>query len=102
MKEQEAIALEKKVMVVAGVSLIFQALPPIFSGALRGAGDTFYVATYSLFTITFVRPILTYLFIYKFGFGLFGAWFALSADQFLRTFFSYLRIKSGKWLEKEV
>ncbi|MDD4163815.1 MAG: MATE family efflux transporter [Eubacteriales bacterium] len=69
----------------------------IFSGCLRGAGDTKFVAFVSLISIGIGRPILTYLFCYPLGWGLIGAWISLIVDQYTRFAFSAARFTSGKW-----
>ncbi|MCQ2447264.1 MAG: hypothetical protein MJ141_10295 [Clostridia bacterium] len=45
-----------------------------------------------------MRPILSYLFIYTFSLGLYGAWYSLFIDQFTRFMCSYLRYAGGKWM----
>lgn len=69
----------------------------VYNGALRGAGDTKYVAVTSAISIGLVRPITAYIFCYPFGFGLFGAWISLLIDQYMRLGFSAYRFMSGKW-----
>jgi len=69
----------------------------VYSGALRGAGDTRYVAVVSMISIMIVRPILSYLLCYPLGFGLIGAWFGILLDQFMRLFATMPRFASGKW-----
>ncbi len=69
----------------------------IYNGALRGAGDTKYVAVTSAISIGIIRPITAYLFCYPLGFGLYGAWISLLIDQYMRLGFSAYRFMSGKW-----
>lgn len=69
----------------------------IYNGALRGAGDTRYVALTSAISIGVFRPLTAYIFCYPLGFGLFGAWISLLIDQYMRLGFSMYRFLSGKW-----
>ncbi len=69
----------------------------IYNGALRGAGDTKYVAFTSAICIGIIRPLTAYLFCYPIGLGLFGAWISLIIDQYMRLAFSIYRFKSGVW-----
>lgn len=70
----------------------------IYAGCLRGAGDTKFVALVGLICIGIERSVLTYLFIYPFGFGVTGAWLALCIDQYLRFILYNIRFSRGKWL----
>ncbi len=75
----------------------FQSSQFILAGALRGAGDTRSIAIISFITVLIVRPGLAALCIYVFGWGLKGAWYALVADQLLRSTLVLMRFNSGKW-----
>ena len=67
----------------------------IYNGALRGAGDTKFVALTSAICIGIVRPLTAYIFCYPVGLGLFGAWISLLTDQYMRLAFSMHRFVSG-------
>ena len=69
----------------------------IFSGLLRGAGDTRYIAIISLICIGLIRPFTSWLYTYPLGLGLYGAWLAMVIDQYLRLILSFRRFSSGKW-----
>lgn len=75
----------------------FQSSQFIISGALRGAGDTGFVARLTFFTVMLLRPGLALLAIRRFHLGLPGAWFAITADQILRSILIAYRYRSGKW-----
>ena len=70
----------------------------IYSGCLRGAGDTKFVALVSLISVALVRPGAGYLFCYPLGMGLIGAWIGLLLDQCVRFVMTTLRFNSGKWV----
>lgn len=74
----------------------------IYNGALRGAGDTKYVAFTSAICIGIVRPLSAYIFCYPVGWGLFGAWVSLLLDQYMRLGFSMHRFISGAWQKIKV
>ena len=52
---------------------------------LRASGKTMQVAAYSFVSITFLRPIVTYVFLHKMQMGLEGAWLSLALDQTIRA-----------------
>ncbi len=69
----------------------------VYSGGLRGAGDTKYVAITSMLSIGIFRTALAYVLITFTNMGLYGAWIALVVDQYIRLAFSAYRFNSGKW-----
>ncbi len=76
----------------------------IYNGALRGAGDTKFVAIISAVSIGFFRPIIAFLLCnpsgmipFYTGIGIYGAWISLLVDQYMRLAFSAYRFTSGKW-----
>ena len=85
--------------ILSMVALIqpFQASQFILSGALRGAGDTRYTAMVTMLTVLLLRPALAIFMINKLELGLHGAWYALVADQIVRTCLVIARYMSGKW-----
>ncbi len=76
----------------------FQASQFIFAGALRGAGDTKFTAMVTMLTVMLLRPGLAIFLINQFDLGLNGAWYALVADQLVRTSLVFYRYHSGKWV----
>lgn len=87
-----------KLFLIAAASAPFQVSQVVYNGSLRGSGDTKFVAFTSFISVAVVRPILSYLFIYTFSLGLYGAWYSLFIDQFTRFMCSYLRYAGGKWM----
>lgn len=90
-------------------AMISQNARVVFSGCLRGAGDTRYVAMVSLISVCTLRVIVTYLFCYPIhnlfptvGFDIVGAWIAFDVDAMLRHFLYQRRIKRGKWADIEI
>lgn len=91
------IALGSIILIVIACTTHSQTSQVVFSGCLRGAGDTKYVAMVSLISIGIIRPILTYVLCIPCGVGLLGAWIGLLVDQYIRFICSALRFKTGKW-----
>ncbi len=74
----------------------------IYSGCLRGAGDTKFTAITAMVSIACVRPTLSWLLCYPLGFGLYGAWIGVLIDQYLRLLLVGWRFYQGKWKNIEV
>lgn len=96
-KEAHIIEQGVKILMVVAVSSPAQISQLIFSGCLRGSGDTKYVAYTSLISIGILRPLITYALCYPLKLGLMGAWLSLLIDQYLRLIFSAVRFARGKW-----
>jgi putative MATE family efflux protein len=81
----------------------------IFTGALRGAGDTRVPVLFTWFGFFLVRIPLAYVLTQSevnfgplgtvpgVGLGLFGAWLAMTADLFVRGIVFLARFASGRW-----
>jgi len=75
----------------------FTAFLYVFGGALRGVGDTKYVAFVMMITTFVCRPAIAFIAIRVLGVGLKGAWWALSVDQIIGAIFTIAHFVSGKW-----
>jgi putative MATE family efflux protein len=75
----------------------FLAASMVFSGGLRGAGDTRYVMINTLIGVWGIRLLGTYILIDVFHLGLMGAWIGMVSDLFVRGTLNALRFRSGKW-----
>jgi Na+-driven multidrug efflux pump len=84
------------------IIVLFQISQVIFTGCLRGAGDVVYTMISSCVSVTFVRTIAGYVFCYIFGWGIYGIWMGIIADQLCRLTFSSLRFISGKWMKIKI
>ena len=62
-----------------------EAYQMVCTGILRASGKTTQVAAYSFVSITVLRPIITYIFLYELNMGLEGAWISLVLDQSIRA-----------------
>jgi len=74
----------------------------VFSGALRGAGDTRFVLVAQAVPIWLVRLTLAPRLGIALGFGLTGIWAAMVLDVIARAAMVALRFRSGKWTTLKV
>ena len=89
-------------MWLMAVMVFFQIPQVVYSGCLRGSGDTKYTAFVSLVSVAIIRPVTGWLFCYPLGMGLIGAWIALLIDQFARCALTWIRFRGGKWMSHKV
>ena len=73
------------IMAMMTVIVFLQISQVVFSGCLRGAGDTRYTALVSLISV-----------------AMFGAWLGLAVDQFMRFILTWLRFRQGKWMDRKI
>ena len=69
----------------------------VYVSALRGAGDSRYMAVMSFVGVLLVRPLVSELLVRVFDFGLAGVWIALVSDIVLCYGLALIRYKRGKW-----
>lgn len=93
----EVLALGSTILIIIAFTTHFQTSQVIFSGCLRGAGDTVFVAMVSLISIMIIRPTLTWFLAFPAGLGLQGAWIALFIDQAFRFTANFIRFSRGNW-----
>ncbi len=101
-KESAVIELGIWVLIVCGLLTNIQTAQNIYTAALRGAGDTQYVAYISMISIMILRPGLCWILAYGLKWGLVGAWIASWTDQFVRFILSFGRFRTGKWKKIKV
>lgn len=90
------------IMVLLALTMPAQISMVVYSGCLRGAGDTMFVAISSLLSIAIIRPVFTYVFAYLCEFGVAGAYGALLVDHYFRLLICWLRFKGGKWAKIQI
>lgn len=100
--DPQIVALGAGVMILAALVQPFQSSFQIYSGSLRGAGDSLYPAISMAIGILGIRPLLSYALIHVMGMGLFGAWLALVFDQVTRFTFILIHYRKGKWVHTTV
>lgn len=101
-QDAEILGYGSFIMDMVSLIVFLQIAQVIFSGCLRGSGDTKYVAMVSLISVAFIRPGSGWLFIYGLNTGLWGAWIGLALDQFVRLMLNFLRFRSGKWMNIKI
>ena len=101
---KDILVIEKGEIILLMLALViqFQVNQVITMGCLRGAGDAKFVAFISLITITFIRPIGTYVLAYGVGLGLVGAWLSIYLDQITRLLTSKYRFNQAEWMKIQV
>lgn len=104
MFSKETVILDYGVMIMRMMTVVvfLQISQVVYSGCLRGSGDTKYTAFVSLVSVAIVRPCSGWLFCYPLGMGLFGAWLGLAVDQMVRFVMTYLRFRSGRWTKRKI
>lgn len=95
--DQALIELGSTMLIVLSIIILFQILQVVITGALRGAGDVKFVAALSLFSVTLLRPTLTFIFAYSLNMGLLGAWVSVLIDQIARLIITRKRFLAAKW-----
>ena len=74
----------------------------IYSGCLRGAGDTRFVAFAGLISVAIFRPLSAWVMCYPMGLGLIGVWGGFLVDQCIRLAMTAVRFAKGKWTRIKV
>ncbi len=97
-EEQEIVEIGVGIMRIIIFVVLFQVIQVIYMGALRGAGDTLYTAAASTICVTVIRTAASYFFGYVVGWGIWGIWLGVLADQASRYLFASVRFKQGKWV----
>lgn len=90
------------VLRIVALSQPAMAVAFIFSGGLRGAGDTRWTMLISGVTVWVVRLGLAYVLAIKMNYGLIGAWIAMTTEVFVRGTLVWLRYRSGHWKRLKV
>jgi putative MATE family efflux protein len=100
--EKHIIALSSSLILLLAAIQPFQMSQVVMSGALRGAGDTKYVALTMIVSVGIVRPAAAFLLTYAAGLGVVGAWWAILVDQIARLLLMQVRLIGGKWMKIKV
>ena len=101
-RDQEILKYSRSCLRIVAISQPFLAACMGFAGGLRGAGDTRSVLIITVLGIWCVRLSLAYLFAIVLGYGLIGAWIAMSVDLIFRGCLLFFRFKSGRWKKVQV
>jgi len=101
-ESQTAFEMAAQVMLVVALFQPFQTSAVVYSGCLRGAGDTKYVARVMLICVALIRPVCAFLAVNVLHMNLIGAWMASLIDMTLRMLLVVRRFGGGKWHEIKV
>ena len=100
-KEAEIVQMGEVILRLLAVIMVFQISQVIFTGCLRGAGDVRYTMMVSLFSVTIVRTVVTWVLV-SLGWGLTGIWLGVLCDQAMRFICMSIRFYRGKWVELKI
>ncbi len=87
-------------IIVVSTSALMQPLLAasfVFSGGLRGAGDTRTTMLITVASIWGLRLVAAYVLGVMLGLGLLGAWLGIGIDFGFRSLMFWLRFRGGKW-----
>jgi len=98
--DPEVIALGVAPLQVLGMIQPLSAATMVYSGALRGAGDTRWTLLITALSVWALRIPLTSALIVPLG--LVGAWLGMAIDNVMRAVLFWLRYRTGRWAEVKV
>lgn len=99
---EEMIRLGARNLRIVALAQIPMATQFVLAGALRGAGYTKPVLYSTIVGVWIGRLLAAYIFVFHFGWGLWGAWIAMSIDWFLRSFYVVFLWRKGDWKKVKV
>lgn len=92
----DVVPLAESMLRLAALYVMADAMFLVFSGALRGAGDTFWAMCISV-TFHWILVAVLYVLLRVFHVGPLGAWLALCLVFMSFSFVFYLRYRGGQW-----
>jgi putative MATE family efflux protein len=96
------IELGHSYLVVIGIFYILFSTMFVFTGILRGAGDTLVPMFISLFSLWIIRIPLAYLLSNVPSIGVHGIWWAIPIGWFFGLIVYYFYYRSGRWKNKAI
>ena len=99
--DADVIETATKLLYFCGFVVFFLNIQVVYSGALRGAGDTKFPVYVAIVSVLLIRLTLAYVAVTWLSMGVYGIWTATLVDQAIRYFLMRFRYKSGRW-EKRV
>jgi Na+-driven multidrug efflux pump len=101
-KQESTAALTGHLLFLTGFIQAGFAASMIFSGALRGAGDTLAVMVINLSSIVGVRLAGSVVVVYFLGGAVVAVWTVMCAELAIRGLLAWGRFATGKWRHVEV
>ena len=74
----------------------------VIIGCLRGAGDVYFPTICAVFSMMLVSTLGSYIFAVVLGWGIYGLWIAIAADEVIRGILMLFRWRSEKWKTKGI
>jgi len=103
--DDELSRLAANMLRIIAIANVFSCSRFVYTSALRGAGDSRFVAVITLIGVLLIRPILSFILVMPpmpFRLGLAGIWIALSSDGIICFFIARARFKQDKWANIKV
>jgi len=100
--DSQVVDLASRALILAGIFQPALALAIVYTGSLRGAGDTVHPMLYTAISLALVRIPGGILLALILDMGLIGAWIAICADMVLRMAMALGRFQRGRWLATRV
>jgi putative MATE family efflux protein len=101
--QQEGVArIAPRLLQIVAVAMPPLALAQIFTGALRGAGDTRWPLAFTFIGFVGVRLPVAYALAILWRWGIVGAWYAMVADVLFRCMLVSIRFAHGGWKRVKV
>lgn len=98
-KDTAVIDIATKLLYICAVMIIFSNVLAVFSGALRGTGDTKFPVYVAIFSVLLLRVSLVYVAVNILHIGIFGVWCVTLIDNAVRGILMIARYKSGRWVK---
>jgi putative MATE family efflux protein len=99
-KDTDVIRIGDQYLTIVSAFYLLFTLMFIYSGVMRGAGDTLFPMFFSLLSLWIIRiPMAWFL---SLEIGEVGIWWAIPAGWFIGLGLSYFYYKSGRWKKKSV
>jgi MATE family multidrug resistance protein len=100
--DPEVVRIGSTILIVAAVCQIFDAISIVMRGALKGAGDTRWVAIFTVGYAWLVFVPTSYLFAFRLDLGAPGAWVGAALYIFCLGVTLLWRFHSEKWLKIDI
>ena len=94
---QAAVPLVENLLRLAALYCIVESVSMVVAGALKGAGDTRFVAWVGISSMWLVLVLPTALLVYIWGGYLIWSWFFLMLNGFIACLVYWLRFRSAQW-----
>ncbi len=98
--DTEVIRIGDQYLTIVSTFYFMFTLMFIYSGIMRGAGDTFFPMVFSLISLWIIRIPIAYLLSGKIGAA--GIWWAIPAGWLIGLMLSFFYYRTGRWKTKAV